>query len=135
MLHQEEIENIAAARIKDAEALIAASRYGGAVYLCGYAVELGLKARICKTLNWPGYPSTGGEFNDYKSFKTHNLEVLLHLTGIEQQIREELIVEWSNVATWSPESRYNPVGDTELAKAESMLSSAKMLLEDLWKSE
>jgi len=33
----------------------------GATYLCGYAVEVALKFRICLTLNWPEFPSTGGE--------------------------------------------------------------------------
>ena len=45
-----ELRKIAKARLKDAEALLAAHRYDGAIYLCGYAVELALKARICQTL-------------------------------------------------------------------------------------
>lgn len=31
--------------------------YDAAVYLCGYAVEIALKARICRTLKWTtGFP-------------------------------------------------------------------------------
>jgi hypothetical protein len=45
-------------RLKDAKALLAAKRYDGSVYLCGYSVEIGLKARICRTLKWDGFPST-----------------------------------------------------------------------------
>jgi len=50
MLDKKEINEIARARLEDAEVLFSARRYDGAVYLCGYAVELGLKSRICNTL-------------------------------------------------------------------------------------
>ncbi|MCB0065385.1 MAG: HEPN domain-containing protein [Caldilineaceae bacterium] len=69
------------ARLEDAEVLLAANRYDGAMYLCGYAVELALKARICRTLKWAGYPSTRKEFEGYQSLRTHDLKVLLHLSG------------------------------------------------------
>jgi hypothetical protein len=35
-----------------------AERFDGAFYLSGYAVELALKARICRTLKWRATPST-----------------------------------------------------------------------------
>lgn len=50
MLTRAELTHIAQARLADAEALHQAGRYDGAVYLCGYAVEVGLKHRICVTL-------------------------------------------------------------------------------------
>jgi hypothetical protein len=90
MLDKKEIKKIARARLKDAEVLAASRRYEGAIYICGYAVELGLKARICKTLKWFGYPSSNNEFKGYRSFKTHNLDVLLHLTGIEDRVKTAL---------------------------------------------
>jgi hypothetical protein len=52
-----------------------------AAYLCGYSIEMALKARICQTIGWAGYPETGAEFREYGSFKTHKLDVLLHLSG------------------------------------------------------
>ncbi len=64
MLRTGEIEQIAEARLADAQLLLDADRYDGAVYLCGDAVELGLKARICRTLRWAGFPSTTGELRD-----------------------------------------------------------------------
>lgn len=131
MLDKKEIKKIAKARLKDAEVLVDSRRYDGAIYICGYAVELGLKARICKTLKWPGFPSTKNEFKDYRSFKTHNLDVLLHLTGIESKIKTELLAEWSAVAAWDPESRYNPIGNASPSDAQLMLSSASSLLAKL----
>ena len=44
--------------------------YDAAVYLCGYAVEIALKARICRTLKWTaGFPETPAEFQDKGSLE------------------------------------------------------------------
>lgn len=119
---------ISKARLRDAEALAAAKRYEGAMHLCGYAVELGLKVRICKTLKWNGFPSTSKEFQGYSSFKTHNLDVLLHLTGMEDKIKSELFTEWSIVAVWDPESRYAPVGHVTIHNVMQMIRSTQNIL-------
>jgi HEPN domain-containing protein len=131
MISTKDMKAIARARLKDAETLAASKRHEGAIYLCGYAVELGLKARVCKTLKWPGFPSSQKEFQGYSSFKTHNLDILLHLTGAEDKIKSELFAEWSIVAAWDPESRYNPVGNVSLSDAQQMISSTKALLAKL----
>lgn len=131
MISTKDIKAIARARLKDAEALAASKRHEGAIYLCGYAVELGLKARVCKTLKWPGFPSSQKEFQGYSSFKTHNLDILLHLTGAEDKIKSELFAEWSIVAAWDPESRYNPVGNVSSSDAQQMINSTKALLAKL----
>ena len=57
MIPIRELKKLVSARLKDAEVLYKGKRYDGAVYLCGYAVELILKAKICKTLRWPEFPS------------------------------------------------------------------------------
>lgn len=49
---KEIFRKIAQARLKDAEILLASRRYAGAVYLCGYAIALTLKAWICHTLKY-----------------------------------------------------------------------------------
>jgi HEPN domain-containing protein len=131
MLDKKDIKKIAKARLQDAEALFAAGRYDGAIYLGGYAVELGLKARICKTLGWSGYPSTSAEFKDYRSFKTHDLDVLLHLSGSEDKIKTKFLAEWSAVAQWDPDARYQPTGNVGAADARLMLSATAILLKKL----
>jgi len=128
MIDKRDIRKVARARLRDAEVLARARRYEGAVYVCGYAVELGLKGRICKTLKWQGWPSLGREFQHYQSFRTHDLDVLLHLSGIEDHIKTQLFVEWSAVAAWDPETRYNPIGSASAADARLMIRSAKALL-------
>lgn len=131
MLATQEVRRIASARLRDAEVLHAAKRYDGAVYLCGYAVELALKARICKTLKWPGYPESNKEFEPLKSFKVHDLDVLLRFTGRESVVKASYFVEWSAVAAWNPEARYKPIGSANAGDAKLMLESAAVLLKKL----
>lgn len=131
MIQKSEIKKLARARLVDSKALCKAKRYDGAVYICGYVAELGLKLRICKTLNWDGFPSTNNEFRDFRSFKTHNINVLLSLSGVEQKIKTQYLPEWSLITSWDPEARYNPVGTIEKNDAELMIYSAETLLKFL----
>lgn len=126
-----ELDRIAQARLEDAQALLAAARYDGAVYLCGYAVEVALKARICRTLSWTDFPSTTGEFQPYRSFQTHELDVLLRLSGQEPRVKQQHFNFWNTVAVWRAESRYSIVGSVRKVDAESMVSAADELLKVL----
>ena len=123
-----ELDNIARARIEDAKALLVAGRFDGATYLCGYAVELALKSRICRTLNWPDFPSTGGEFEPYRSFQTHDLNVLLRLSGQEVRIKRNHFALWNAVAAWKVESRYNVAGTAGQRRATTMIQAAEALV-------
>jgi HEPN domain-containing protein len=128
MIDLNELRKIAEERLKDAEALLAAGRYDGAIYLGGYVVELSLKSRICQILNWKGFPQTRSEFQNYLSFKTHDLDVLLSLSGAEDKIKTGYLAEWSAVATWDPEARYNPIGGASKGDAELLIESARKLM-------
>lgn len=128
MISLEELENLCRDRIREAEALTKAELYDGAYYLCGYAIEIGLKKRICQTLGWKdGYPKTEGEFKNLTSFKTHDLDVLLHLSGIEDKIKKNYFSEWSIVIGWKPDIRYTSRSKTA-ETISRMLSAAKKLL-------
>ncbi|MBI3373971.1 MAG: HEPN domain-containing protein [Betaproteobacteria bacterium] len=128
MIPVAELDNIARARIEDAKALLTVGRFDGATYLCGYAIEVALKARICKTLSWPEFPSTGGEFQAYRSFQTHDLDVLLRLSGQEGRIKRNHFALWNPVAIWKVESRYNVVGTVQQPEATAMIEAAGELL-------
>lgn len=129
MISAQTLRAIAAARLEDARQLLAAGRFDGAAYLCGYAVELALKARICDTLGWSdGFPETSREFQAYQSLKTHSLEVLLTFTGQQHNVKTNYLAEWSAVANWDPESRYKPIGAVAEADAQLMINSATTLL-------
>ena len=122
---------MARARLKDAEVLTKWRRYDGAVYLCGYAVEMSLKARICQTLKWTGFPETPKEFEGYSTFRTHDLDRLLHLSGVESKIKTKHFAEWSIVATWDPSARYRPTGSASAQDARDMIDSVGDLLRAL----
>lgn len=117
---------LAKERLNDAKALYDAKRYSGAVYICGYAVELGLKKKICETLGWDEYAMD----SKYKSLKTHELEVLLHFSGVEKFVTVNLKAEWSGVLKWQPDQRYSTNALFEI-DAKLMIESAEALLKAL----
>jgi HEPN domain-containing protein len=124
MLTGSQLRRLAKARLKDAEVLFRGNRFHGASYLCGYAVETALKARICAALRWPEYQIS----KDFSSFKTHDLGVLLSLSGMAVRIRTRHLGHWSIVEQWNPEKRYEPVGTVTKKDAKSMIQSTKALL-------
>jgi hypothetical protein len=128
MISTADLISVARERLNDAETLLNAHRYDGAVYLCGYSIEIGLKHKICSTLNWAGFPSTNREFEKFKSLKTHDLDVLLSFTGIETTLKGSFLAEWSAIGIWNPEARYNPSGVISPADAILMINSAKTLI-------
>ena len=105
--------------------------YDVAVYLCGYAMEIALKARICRTLRWAGFPSTGGEFQHVKSVQTHLFEALILFSGVEARVKPALASDWSVVKKWAPEQRYSPVGTQTAADAAEMIAATATLLKVL----
>jgi HEPN domain-containing protein len=131
MIDRTELSKIARERLKDAEALLKAGRYEGAIYLVGYVVEIALKSRICKTLKWRSFPQTRSEFQNFQSFKTHDLDTLLSLSAVEDRIKSKFLAEWSAIATWDPEARYNPIGSASKTDAEILIASARKILNAL----
>ncbi len=115
-------------RLREAKTLLNSSQFDGAIYLCGYAIELSLKAKICETLHWNEFPFTTNEFKAYQTFRTHDLDILLHLSGIESVIRGSYLSEWSIVSAWNPEDRYRMTGATA-TEAGSIINSSETLLE------
>ena len=106
--------------------------YDAAVYLCGYAVEIALKARICRTLKWrTGFPQTTAEFQEKGNLKTHDFQALLSFTGIQERVRLLCLLEWSVVSQWRPEQRYNPIGTKNLVDADAIIAATQKLLEVL----
>jgi HEPN domain-containing protein len=131
MISAANLSKLARARLVDAQILLGAKRYDGAVYLGGYVVEVALKARICRTLKWVGFPETRSEFQSLRTFRTHNLDVLLSLSGREQKIKTNHLAEWSAVVTWDPEVRYKAPGSAQKSDADLLLKSAAALLKAL----
>ena len=127
----EELKALSGEWVADSDLLIREKRFGSAYYLCGYALEMALKRRICLTLGWKeGYPNKKKKFESLQCFKTHNLELLLHLSGLEEKIRKDYVATWSVVIGWDPEVRYSSQ-DPDEQTAIGMLSATKVLLDVL----
>ena len=92
------------------------------------AIETALKARICRTLKWSGYPDTRKEFEGFQSFRTHDFETLLHLSGIENKIKTNYFDAWNTVVNWDPNVRYSAIGSTSSQEAADMIQSTQALL-------
>ena len=131
MLPISELKRISRARFKDATVLYQSRRYDGAMYICGYAVEIALKARICKTLGWACYPSTKTEFKGYTKFRTHDFDRLIKLSGVEVKIKTKYLAEWSLVAKWNPGARYYPINSVGKKNVKLMIESAQIIMRKL----
>jgi len=128
MIATNDLRSTARARLRDAEVLLRAKRLDGAFCLCGYSVELALKSRNCKTLKWRGFPETNQEFQGLQSIKTHDLEILLRFSGVEDRVKTKYFAEWSGVLDWNPQKRYQSSGQTTLQQATDMVTCVKRLL-------
>ena len=131
MLDKKDLKKLSKGRIQESELLFSHKKYDTSAYLCGYAVELALKYRICKCLKWDAFPETNSEFGDLKPLKTHDYETLLRLTGKVDAIKTNLMVEWSVVMKWNPENRYHPLGTLTKPDSQDMIDSAKIIVEVL----
>lgn len=122
-----DLQKLANLRLKDAEALFAAGLYDGCTYLCGYVVELALKACICKTLNRTDYLDSHPNLKT--TFKTHDFDVLAILAGIKDELDANksaaLGVNWNTATAWKPELRYEPVGTYGRQETEDRLNSIR----------
>lgn len=107
-LNRRKLKELALMRIRDAEVLLKGKRYGGAYYLCGYAVECALKACIAKQTHRYDFPDKRTVKDSY----VHNLTELIKLAGLEGKLdnegREDIWFElsWAIVKDWSERSRY-----------------------------
>lgn len=104
----------------EAKTLQNSGHYGASFYLAGYAVECGLKAAVCKTLQIDVF-NLPTEL--HRGFKTHRLDHLIVLAGLSKKLAEDIAADESlsfaansfvktpdsvaNWQSWSEEVRYN----------------------------
>jgi HEPN domain-containing protein len=120
---RKDLKDLSRLRLREAEALYKAHLYDGCVYLAGYAIELALKARICRLLRIKEYP--GGDLG--RAFKVHSLDQLKVLAGLSADIdmskNKELFDNWSKAVSWDPEQRYETPGKYNASTAKIILDS------------
>lgn len=108
--------------------LFDAELYDGSRYLAGYVLELALKARICRILDFEEYPDSG-EFR--RLYATHDLDQLLKLSGLSRKLslQDKLLFDrWSAAALWKPERRYDTPGMTQREDVRDILNAVDEVL-------
>jgi HEPN domain-containing protein len=128
LVPKDELKRIATTRLGDARVLLRNNRYDGAGYLCGYAVEVTLKFRVCEARNWEGQPENERENLSYRVLMTHDLERLLQLANVHREIKGRYFKEWSIIRNWNPAVRYHPIGNVSRGDAEALFHAATILL-------
>ena len=109
------IQKLATRKLEEADCLFTNGHIDWSYYTAGYAVELLLKARVCKTLGIEDFfdekSSLMKKFKFPQAFKTHDFEQLSIVSGVYKQLEIAAIdsgfrVKWSKVCTWDEGSRY-----------------------------
>jgi HEPN domain-containing protein len=123
-MNRTDLHNLAEERLEDARALLTSSRYGGAYYVVGYAVECGLKACIARLTRAEDFYDK----NLARKIFQHNLAELANYARlsavIEQSGRGDPVFQanWAQVSLWNEESRYETHTQTE---AEQMIRAVQ----------
>ena len=107
-MNRNDFRRLARIHIKEARALLDAQCYDGAYYLCGYAVECGLKACIAKRTQQHDFPDKDTVQDSY----THEFPKLLKAARLIESLTEEASrvpafgLNWATVKDWSEKRRY-----------------------------
>jgi len=103
-----QLQQLAELRVQDADALLAAGRWGAAYYLLGYSVECALKACVARQFLLHEVPDR----KLVNSFYTHRLDELLAIAGVKPQLESRAQSDssfadnWDTVRNWSESVRY-----------------------------
>ncbi len=103
-------------RRADAQALLKAKRWRGAMYLAGYSIECLLKVKlmqmyVCTNLReLEEELQRRGLLAEHVTIFTHQLEILIRLTNGLDRLRQnvQLWPSFNIVNRWIPAWRYNP---------------------------
>lgn len=149
MRTEAEIISLSDKKFATAEFLAANGYFDDAYYLGGYAFELRLKAKICKTLVIPDFfdfdisksrklPVTKTRRTDkdnlYKPFRVHDYEQLLILSGLYTTFSDKITTDlmfgadWSVISKWDENLRYS--SGANKADVDSFIQSIKNMI--LW---
>jgi HEPN domain-containing protein len=100
-----DFQNLSVLRVREARRLADAGLYDGAYYLGGLAIECALKSTLARTIQRYEFPDLERTRRAY----THNLEVLLKLSGLDTKLDEsepQIQAAWARVSGWNVETRY-----------------------------
>jgi len=134
------LQNLSAVRLREAEVLFDAGLYDGAFYLCGYVVELALKACVCKHLGVSEYPENEPNLKPF--FRTHDFRSLELIAGLRSNIAAkraasfQFDANWALATSWRSEDRYLLNSKSE-SEAHDMLEALRNVQEGVltWLSQ
>lgn len=81
-------------------------------------------------------PSTAAEFKTVDEMKTHKLESLLRLAGLEAELKSNTKrwTAWGKVLDWNPENRYAPIQGVKMGKqAQDILTASTKISHYFWR--
>lgn len=110
MVNRQDLQALAEERLEDARVLLTNGRYGAAYYLCGYAVECGIKACIARQIRAEEFPPDR-KFSD--DLFTHDFARLVRRANLEgildNEKRADAVfgINWEVVKEWSESTRYD----------------------------
>jgi hypothetical protein len=116
-----ELDRLSKDKLEDAKSLLSTKRYAACNYICGYALELILKYRIAKQLNWAAV-----DINDHPFLKIHDLDKLVKYTGVFDKVLK--MPQWNTCRNWSADSRYQDAESITEPEASKMLISTQELV-------
>lgn len=108
VLNRMTLQDLAKIRLEEAKILLDNGMYDGAYYLCGYTIELALKACIAKNTREYDFPDKDIANSCY----THKYIDLIKTASLEPKFKEEIKKNisfsdnWSIVKSWSEGKRY-----------------------------
>lgn len=108
MLDRVTLQRMAVAKAADADLLLQHGRFANAYYLFGYAIELGLKARIASEFRADTIPDK----QRVNAIYSHDLVKLVGLADLVRPLdialraSVDFAANWGIVVQWSEECRY-----------------------------
>jgi hypothetical protein len=116
-----ELELLSKEKLEDARILFSDRRFTACYYLCGYAIELILKFRIAKQLNWLAV-----DFKVDSFLKIHDLDKLIKYTGVWDKVLK--MPAWDTCRKWTVEYRYQDAKSISEQEATQMLNYSQELV-------
>ena len=124
-MNRDDFIRLARLRLRDARVLLRNGNYEAAYYLCGHAVECGLKACIAKQTRRYDFPDKKTVDASY----THNLTELVRVAQLGQVLKRrsrldpKFDLNWTVVKDWSTNSRYEFKSNKEARDLYSAVTS------------
>jgi hypothetical protein len=126
-MNRSDFQTLAEIRLREAKILLDNSCFGGAYYLCGYAIECGLKACIAKNTKEFDFPPDRKAVEQI--YKHKPLEVV-KAAGLEKELETQskenkvFADNWEVAKDWSEEARYKEYNEKQARDMYNAVSDA-----------